>query len=297
MTKPTVWRAARPPFLILAPVTLLPAIALAHAEGYVLSWTAIAWLLLGAVLAHVSVNALNEYQDFQSGLDQHTDRTPFSGGSGLLPAHPDLAGSVLALAIVSLVMAALIGLYFIWLVGWPILAIVLPALLLILGYTRWINRSPWLCLIAPGLGFGPLLMAGAYLVLTGTLSMPLLWLSLIPFFVNNNLLLLNQLPDIAADREAGRRHLPITLGARRALWASAGLFVGAGGVLIAGIGMGWLPPATGMTLLPLLGGLPVLRGLHRALPDNSAMTPWLGRNVLLTLATPILLAAGLWLSH
>jgi len=41
--------------------------------------------LLGAFLAHVSVNTLNEYYDFKSGLDLETIRTPFSGGSGALP--------------------------------------------------------------------------------------------------------------------------------------------------------------------------------------------------------------------
>ncbi len=38
--------------------------------------------LLGAFLAHISVNTLNEYFDFKSGLDLETIKTPFSGGSG-----------------------------------------------------------------------------------------------------------------------------------------------------------------------------------------------------------------------
>ena len=43
--------------------------------------------LAGGLLAHISVNALNEYLDFTSGLDLTTLRTPFSGGSGTLPAN------------------------------------------------------------------------------------------------------------------------------------------------------------------------------------------------------------------
>ncbi len=36
--------------------------------------------------------------------------------------------------------------------------------------------------------------------------------TLVPFFLVSNLLLLNQFPDLEADRSAGRRHLPIVLG-------------------------------------------------------------------------------------
>ena len=51
--------------------------------------------------AHLAVNMLNEYFDFKSGLDFKTQRTPFSGGSGTLPANPHLARQALTTAIVS----------------------------------------------------------------------------------------------------------------------------------------------------------------------------------------------------
>ncbi len=51
--------------------------------AFFLSWALLA--LLGLLLAHVSVNVLNDYFDYRSGVDLKTQRTPFSGGSGILP--------------------------------------------------------------------------------------------------------------------------------------------------------------------------------------------------------------------
>jgi hypothetical protein len=49
-------------------------------------------IFIGALFAHISVNTLNEYFDFKSGLDLTANKTPFSGGSGALPNTPDVAG-------------------------------------------------------------------------------------------------------------------------------------------------------------------------------------------------------------
>ncbi|MDQ4422556.1 MAG: hypothetical protein QF808_01485, partial [Thalassolituus sp.] len=74
----TTLKTTRPPFLILTPVCLLMGFA---ASGYSPQLNPdLIWVVLGALLAHISVNMLNEYQDFKSGLDLVTDRTPFSGG-------------------------------------------------------------------------------------------------------------------------------------------------------------------------------------------------------------------------
>ena len=57
--------------------------------------------LFGALLAHVSVNTLNEYYDFKSGLDFETVKTQFSGGSGALPQNPEMVGTVFFVAVIS----------------------------------------------------------------------------------------------------------------------------------------------------------------------------------------------------
>ena len=82
----------RPPFLILAPVCAFLAISIvAFQSPSSLSFIKIFLVVIGAIAAHISVNTFNEYFDFKSGLDFKTMKTPFSGGSGALPASPDKA--------------------------------------------------------------------------------------------------------------------------------------------------------------------------------------------------------------
>ena len=85
-------------------------------------------------------------------------------------------------------------------------------MLLILTYTGWINKQPVICLLAPGIGFGILMVVGTQFVLAGK-YLPLSWLAgLPPFFLVNNLLLINQYPDIQADTGIGRNNLAIAHG-------------------------------------------------------------------------------------
>ena len=85
---------ARPAFLILTPCCLLLAPAFAVAAGLSIDYIDLILVIVGGLAAHVSVNMFNEYEDFRSGLDFQTQRTPFSGGSGTLPAEPELAKAV-----------------------------------------------------------------------------------------------------------------------------------------------------------------------------------------------------------
>lgn len=167
---------ARPPFLLLTLSCVFLGVALSwHAVPHDATW----WLhvglvLLGGLAAHVSVNALNEYMDFKVGLDQTTQRTPFSGGSGVLPSRPDLAAYTLMLGVGTLLMTVWVGFYFLWAVPGarlPLLMLGGLGVVLVAIYTPWLTRRPWLCLVAPGLGFGPAMVLGTQVVLTGAMEL------------------------------------------------------------------------------------------------------------------------------
>ena len=111
----------RLPFVILAPVCALVGLGTAYWTTGSVSWPHAGLALLGAVTAHVSVNVFNEYLDFRTGLDMHTQRTPFSGGSGTLQGHPEMAPAALAVALAALAVTGAIGLFFVRLRGWGIL--------------------------------------------------------------------------------------------------------------------------------------------------------------------------------
>src|SRR5512143_700738 len=87
----------RLPFLILTPACVLLGVGTAIWVGGGVDVLQVIVVLVGGLAAHISVNAFNEYFDFKSGLDARTTRTPFTGGSGTLPARPDLAPPALNL--------------------------------------------------------------------------------------------------------------------------------------------------------------------------------------------------------
>ena len=92
-----VIRSMRPPFLILSPICVLVGVAMAMQLHQQFNGQLLTLVLIGAVSAHISVNAFNEFFDFSSGLDNLTVKTPFSGGSGGLPDVPSAHKNVLIL--------------------------------------------------------------------------------------------------------------------------------------------------------------------------------------------------------
>ncbi|MCU7890066.1 MAG: prenyltransferase [Candidatus Thiodiazotropha sp. (ex Ustalcina ferruginea)] len=150
--------------------------------GHDVEWNLLTVVFLGALMAHISVNTLNEYADFQSGLDFKTDLTPFSGGSGTLIIQPRLAPYALVIGVASLVVTLVCGLYLLQRTGWGLIPIGIVGMLIIISYTTWINRHRLLVLITPGLSFGPLMVVGTHYALTGVYSPIAFLLSLIPFF-------------------------------------------------------------------------------------------------------------------
>jgi 1,4-dihydroxy-2-naphthoate octaprenyltransferase len=286
----------RLPFLVLPPVCVaLGAGTAVWTEGQINALHLIA-AFIGAVAAHVSVNALNEYFDFRSGLDLKTRPTPFSGGSGTLPANPGAARLALTTGLVSLGLTALIGIYFLAVWGWGLLPLGLVGLATIAAYTVWLTRFPLLCLLAPGLGFGTFMVMGTDFALSGDYTWTAFVASLVPFFLVSDLLLINQFPDVEADREVGRRHLPIILGRRKSSLVYAAFLLGAYLSIVAGWLLDLLPAAALLGLLTLPLAVPTALGAYRHADDVEQLVPYLGRDVLIVVLTPLLTAIGLFIA-
>jgi 1,4-dihydroxy-2-naphthoate octaprenyltransferase len=282
----------RPPFLLLTPACVLLGLATACWRMGRVSIPYFVLALIGAVSAHISVNALNEFFDFRSGLDTRTQRTPFSGGSGTLPAQPELTWSALFTASITLAVMSLIGLYFLWVWGWALLPLGVVGILVIVAYTPWFTHHPFLCLIAPGLGFGPLMVMGTDFVLTGQYSWVAFVASLVPFFLVSDLLLLNQFPDVEPDRSVGRRHLPAMIGRRASSLVYGSFLLSAYASIGLGVMLGYLPSGTLLGFLTLLLALRAMLGAYRHAEEVTGLLPYLGLNVLINLVTPVLMAVG-----
>ncbi|WP_370977976.1 prenyltransferase [Agaribacterium sp. ZY112] len=290
-----VLMTSRPPFLVLA----FSCISLIVATGFWLGAEISALLIIAMALllffAHISVNALNEAEDFVSGLDLITTKTPFSGGTGTLPNKPEALKGVWILGITSLVFATVIGLFLVALTDWYLILLGVLGIIIIVTYTRWINRMPWLCLLAPGIGLAVIPIFGGVWVMTGQPLLAALLISLIPALLINNLLLLNQFPDRDADRKIGRKTMLVAYGYEFSSklyllnWILAvfllGLFV-------------WnatLPRAASLTIFPMLFGFGAWRGAvnyPRELPEHTA---YMAANVACAVLSPLALALLLFL--
>lgn len=283
----------RLPFLVLTPACILLGLGTAVREAGNVSPLYALLALLGAISAHISVNAFNEYFDFKSGLDARTERTPFSGGSGVLPERPEMVRAVLYIAQTTLAITVLIGVSFSVVRGLALLPLGILGILVIISYTPWITRHPALCLMAPGLGFGPLMVMGTHFVLTGHYSWASFTASLVPFFLVNNLLLLNQFPDAEADESIGRRHLPITIGRHYSSLFYALFLVSAYLTIVVGVYLGYLPFASLLGIVTIVIAIPVSIGAFKYADDIKRLITYMGLNVIVNIATPVLVAIGL----
>lgn len=285
----------RAPFLILTPMCVLLGVSMAFSKGIEVSVLNLVLVFAGGLLAHVSVNSLNEYFDFKSGLDFKTIKTPFSGGSGTLVAKPHLAGYALFIGLISAAFVIIIGLYFVFLRGEQMLLFGLIGLLCVILYPILFVKNAFFALISPGLGFGTSMVIGTYLALGADLGIPVILASLVPFFLVNNLLLLNQFPDMEADRDTGRENFVIKFGRRRAALIYSLFLMLTYITIILSVVAGYFRITALIGLLTIGLAIPAGVKAFRFSDDLKNLMPALGMNVGVNLLTPLLLAIGMFL--
>jgi 1,4-dihydroxy-2-naphthoate octaprenyltransferase len=285
----------RLPFLMLTPACVLLGLGTAVWTAGTVSVSRAVLAFVGAVCAHISVNSFNEYFDFKSGLDLTTKRTPFSGGSGTLPGNPAMAHLALCIAWITFAATGLIGVYFLYVRGLCLLPLGLLGLIIIFAYTPWLTHNALLCLIAPGLGFGPLMVMGTDFVLTGAYSQSAFFASLVPFFLVNNLLLLNQFPDVEADRGIGRRNFPIIFGRRASAFVYGAFLCFTYLSIVTGVLLNYLPRFSLLGLLTIIIAIPAFVGAILYAENERKLIPYMGMNVVINIVTPVLVAVGLFI--
>ncbi len=285
---------ARVPFLML-PITL---VAVGTAAAFYLGahdWAHAGFALVGMLAVHIAVNALNEASDYRRGIDLRTERTPFSGGSGTLPAGRLTYGKALATGLVSGAVGAVVGVYFVTVVGWKLVPILVLGAIAVFAYSDLLARL-YVGELFAGLGLGCLPVIGTTLVQTGGYEPVAIIASLPAFFMTFNLLFLNEFPDTGPDREGGRRNLVLWLGRKSAarLYCVLALMVPA--ALIAGVLLDGLPLWSLAAILPSLALLPAPYRWALTAPEAPVPIPALGANVIWNLTTNLVLAAALFVA-
>ncbi|NWG04119.1 MAG: prenyltransferase [Syntrophaceae bacterium] len=247
--------------------------------------------MFGSLLVHMTVNVINDYHDYVDGIDLNTQRTPFSGGSGVLPLNLLRPKQAFWFGTICLLMAMVIGAYFVMVKGW-----LLFPLLLLAGFSAYfynVYLSKWFMgEIFAGLGFGPLLVLGSYYVQTGRYSWETLVASLAPGILTSNLLFLNEFPDWEADQKGGRRHFVISLGKKDASYLFVVFLIASYLCIIAGVVTKMMPAITLIGLGTIGFGWKAAKGALTYYDRSEKLIPILGTNVITILGTQALLAVG-----
>ncbi len=283
----------RAPFLPLSVVLAFLGTCIAWYDGaFHLGHALLAFF--GLLLAHISADVLNEYFDYKSGVDLATERTPFSGGSGALPAGLITPRQALWLGLASFLLTIPIGVYFVIVKGWMLLPLLLVAALFIFLYTPVILKLRWPEWV-PGLGMGALPILGLYFIQTGEYTLHALIASIPSGILVHNLLFLNEFPDVEADRKAGRKTLPIVIGKAKASIGYSILTVLVYLWIIGGVVAGVMPPYCLIALLTLPFAIKAIQGSMQY-QDMGKLVPAMANNVLVVLLTQLLLGIGYILS-
>jgi len=174
--------------------------------------------------------------------------------------------------------------------GWLLLPLLLVAALCIFLYTPLILKMGW-PEWSPGLGLGALPVIGAYFVQTGEYNWPLMVAAVPSFILVHNLLLINEFPDVEADKKGGRRTLPIAIGKGGASRFFSAMTILVYLWIIGGVIACATPVYCLIALLTLPMAIKAIRGSMQY-QDMSKLMPALASNVMVVLITQFLLGIG-----
>ena len=175
---------------------------------------AFSWLLLLQILACM-VFARNAAMGFNRWADRRIDaRNPRTAGRDV-PAGRISPRQALVFTVVNVVLFVAVA----WTINPLCGSCSFIALVFLLGYS-YLKRFTWLCHFGVGaaLSIAP---AGAFIAVTGHLTMAVGWLCLMVFFWSSGFDILYSLADEEIDRAQGLHSIPQRFGRRRAMVISA----------------------------------------------------------------------------
>jgi 1,4-dihydroxy-2-naphthoate octaprenyltransferase len=286
--------ATRLPFLTATLVPVLLGTVIAWNDG-TFGFGLFLLALFGAAFFHIGTNVMNDYFDHTSGVDEaNLTPTPFAGGSRLIQRGLVEPKSIRNLAWGFYAAGTVVGLVLLALTGPELLIFGLVGFLLGILYTappiRLVHHG--VGEIAVGLGFGPVMVLGAYWVQAQQLSIAALYASIPVGILIAAILYINEIPDRMWDEKAGKRTLVTRMAPDTAVTGYAVLIVTAYLSIVTGVALGIMPLATliGLFTIPMAwSAFKTLRRHHgfpyRLIPANA-------NTVFLHLFTGLLLAAG-----
>ncbi|HZM72806.1 MAG TPA: prenyltransferase [Candidatus Polarisedimenticolia bacterium] len=289
-------RATRLPFLSATIVPVLIGIAIAATHGFFDPLTAVL-TIIGASLVQLGLNVANDVFDASLGADDaNVTPTQFSGGSRVIQYGLLSRGQMATLAIAFYLAAAAIGLVLLGLRGSTALLVIgVLGFIVSIGYTapplKLVYRG--LGEIAVALGFGPLMLVGAYVVQSrGALAWEPFVASIPVALLVALILYVNEIPDRRGDARAGKRTLPVRLSPAAVIRGYEAAVVLAYASIVAGFGLGVLPLPALAVLLTIPLAREVRQGLRPNYDNPYGLMAVMGRNIKVHAYAGLLLLAA-----
>ncbi len=262
LTRFQIWLlASRPKTLPAAGAPVIVGSALAYADGNFQFGSALA-CLVAALLLQIGSNLANDVFDYENGADQGERLGPTRvTQTGLLTP-----GEVKRGMLVIFGLSAIIGVYLIFIGGWPILVLGVAAILSAIAYTG----GPY-PLGYHGFGdlfvfifFGLAAVAGTYYVQLMVVTLPVWGMSVAMGLLTVAILVVNNLRDIESDRQSNKRTLAVRFGEHSARLEYVICFLGA-----------YITPVVlwGLGELPLLSLINLCHDPHRIATDARDFHP------------------------
>lgn len=286
--------ATRLPFLTatIVPIALGAAVAAFHGS---FSWSLFGITLAAGAAIHLGLNVANDVFDDMSGADKaNVNPTPFSGGSRVIQYGLITRKDMITISAAFYTIGIGLGVYLAETRGRGLYIIGAAGLLISLFYTapplRLVHRG--IGEAAVGLGFGPVMVLGAYYVMTKTVTFEAFFVSLPVAILITLVLYVNEIPDRKGDQAAGKRTLIVRWPKNRVI---AGYAAGAAiTYLLIAAGA-----AFGITPLYTLGGLltaplawKVYKELKQRYESPYELMGTMQTNIGLHLVTGLLLLGG-----
>lgn len=142
-----LWGMARPLIMLSVLLVYMLGIFIARSRGYDVDGAAVAWGCAALVLVSLSIHYANEYADFAT--DSLTQKTAFSGGSGVLPGGLVSPRLALIAAWVTLIAGIIVNLIA---VAIGVLDLLTLPILLVGAFGGWMYSVPPLRLAYCGWG-------------------------------------------------------------------------------------------------------------------------------------------------
>lgn len=216
------WKLTRPHTLTasFAPVFLGTMIALYFTN---INWLLFLAMLFACLFIQAATNMFNEYYDFKRGLDSEES----IGIGGAIVRNGVKPNTVMQLALLLYVLAALLGLYICYKSSWTLL--IVGAICMLIGYLY--TGGPFPIAYTPfgelfsGIVMGMLIVLISTFVQVGSVPNSAILLSVPSAFLVAAIMLSNNIRDIVEDKKGGRKTMAILVGRKKAITVLASFFI------------------------------------------------------------------------